>query len=116
MEYLITYFLLGLFIFPWYVVQTKSIKGAILSTLFGYPLWPFMFAYTLWTALHTWELHCTYCGKVFISRNRDHDLIEHIKVCEKHPMRKENERLQARIVELEAQIDRPESEELWLDR
>lgn len=110
MVYLITYFLLGLFIFPWYVVQTKSIKGAILSTLFGYPLWPFMFAYTLWTALHTWEIRCTYCGEMFVSSNRDKDIIEHIKVCEKHPMRKENERLQARIVELEQIKQEHESE------
>jgi hypothetical protein len=59
----------------------------------------------------TQTLTCVYCGQMYPPNTPTHGsevLTEHIKVCEKHPMRKieeENKELRKRVAELEKDLD-----------
>lgn len=63
----------------------------------------------------TQTLTCVYCGQMYPPNTPTHGsevLTEHIKVCEKHPMRKleeENKDLKKRIAELEIDYENLEN-------
>jgi len=96
MNYLIAYFLLGLFVIPFYAAWEKDWKKVIKIILFGFPLWPFVFALRIHAGIRMnyYSTRCAFCGEEWedVTREgRDQAIRDHIKVCEKHPFRVELE-------------------------